>query len=173
MPSYLDPSFTSKVKVKYQYSYHYNNSRVARQCSVRSLTILLQSLQSLWPRSSLAKYGILATPSVNCIERFQIDVFGSDSDSANILLHSWDGTNSEIPNSKFQMPHKFRGRNISYDRLYLIPMAQWLLDRGITSVGTYNQIKKESQLILKESKTEKQPSKQTGRPYGRLWWATS
>ena len=27
-------------------------------------------------------------------------------------------------------------KNISYDRLYLISMAQWLLDRGITSVGT-------------------------------------
>ena len=28
-------------------------------------------------------------------------------------------------------------RNISYDRLYTsVPMAQWLLDRGITSIGT-------------------------------------
>ena len=47
-------------------------------------------------------------------------------------------------------------RNTLYDRLYLIPMAQWLLDRGITSVELSNQIEKESQLKLKKSKTEKQ-----------------
>ena len=41
------------------------------------------------------------------------------------------------------------GRNTLYDRLYLIPMAQWLLDRGIASVELCNQIEKESQLKLK------------------------
>ena len=49
------------------------------------------------------------------------------------------------------------GRNILYNRLFtLIPMAQWLLDRGITSVGTLQSNQKEFQLKLKKSKTEKQ-----------------
>ena len=49
------------------------------------------------------------------------------------------------------------GRNILYNRLFtLIPMAKWLLDRGITSVGTLQSNQKEFQLKLKKSKTEKQ-----------------
>ena len=48
-------------------------------------------------------------------------------------------------------------RNILYDRLYTsIPMAQWLLERRITSVEIYKQIEKKFQLKLKKSKTEKQ-----------------
>ena len=45
------------------------------------------------------------------------------------------------------------GRNISYDRLYTsIPMAQWLLDRGITSVGTLQSNRKGIPAEIKEIK---------------------
>ena len=45
------------------------------------------------------------------------------------------------------------GRNISYDRLYTsIPMAQWLLDRGITSVGTLQSNRKGIPAEIKEFK---------------------
>ena len=43
------------------------------------------------------------------------------------------------------------GRSIFYDRLYtLIPMAQWLLDRGITSVGTLQSNRKGIPAEIKE-----------------------
>ena len=45
------------------------------------------------------------------------------------------------------------GRYISYDRLYtLIPMAQWLLDRGINSVGTLQSNQKGIPTEIKEIK---------------------
>ena len=45
------------------------------------------------------------------------------------------------------------GRNISYDRLYTsIPMALWLLDRGITSVGTLQSNRKGIPAEIKEIK---------------------
>ena len=49
------------------------------------------------------------------------------------------------------------GRNISYDRLYIsIPKAQWLLDRGITSVGTLQSNRKGILAELKKIEEEKQ-----------------
>ena len=48
-------------------------------------------------------------------------------------------------------------RNISYGILYTsIPMAQWLLDRGITSVGTLPSNRKGIPAEIKEIKDEKQ-----------------
>ena len=45
------------------------------------------------------------------------------------------------------------GRNILYDRLYTsIPMVQWLLDRGITSVGTLQSNRKVIPAEIKEIK---------------------
>ena len=45
------------------------------------------------------------------------------------------------------------GRNISYDRLYTsIPIAQWLLDRPITSVGTLQSNRKGIPAEIKEIK---------------------
>ena len=45
------------------------------------------------------------------------------------------------------------GRNISHDRLYTsIPMGQWLLDRGITSVGTLQSNRKGIPPEIKETK---------------------
>ena len=41
---------------------------------------------------------------------FNCCVFCSAKSRAEILLHSWDVTNSKIPNSKFGMPHKFSGK---------------------------------------------------------------
>lgn len=39
--------------------------------------------------------------------------------------------------SRLQKATDLRGRNISYDRLYTsIPLAKWLLEQGITSIGT-------------------------------------
>ena len=39
--------------------------------------------------------------------------------------------------TRLQASLDLRGRNISYDRLYTsITLAQWLLERGITSIGT-------------------------------------
>ena len=44
-------------------------------------------------------------------------------------------------------------RNISYDRLYTsIPMAQWLLDRGKTSVGTLQSNRKGISAEIREIK---------------------
>ena len=44
-------------------------------------------------------------------------------------------------------------RNILYDRLYTsIPMAQWLLDRGITSVGTLQSNRKAIPAEIREIK---------------------
>ena len=38
---------------------------------------------------------------------------------------------------RLQQATNLRGRNISYDRLYTsIPLAKWLLQQGITSIGT-------------------------------------
>ncbi|CAH1252394.1 PGBD4 [Branchiostoma lanceolatum] len=50
-----------------------------------------------------------------------------------------------------------RGRNISFDRLYTsIPLCQWLLDRGITSVGTLNSIRRgiPSEMKITEGREE-------------------
>ena len=48
------------------------------------------------------------------------------------------------------------GKNISYDRLYTsIPMVQWLLDRRITSVGTFQSNRKGIPAEVKEIKDRK------------------
>ena len=39
--------------------------------------------------------------------------------------------------TRLQQATNLRGRNISYDRLYTsIPLVKWLLQQGITSIGT-------------------------------------
>ena len=51
------------------------------------------------------------------------------------------------------MPHKFSGKKILYDRLYTsIPMAQWLLDREKTSVGTLQSNRKAIPAEIREIK---------------------
>ena len=44
--------------------------------------------------------------------------------------------------NEFEKDTSFKGRNISTDRLYTsVPLAKWLLDRDITTVGTLNTVR--------------------------------
>ena len=61
------------------------------------------------------------------------------SQTVNYLIENFEGHTN------------FVGINISYDRLYTsISMAQWLLDRGITSVGTLQSNRKGISAEIKE-----------------------
>lgn len=65
--------------------------------------------------------------------------------------------------SRLKRTNNLQGRNISYDRLYTsIPLAKWLLEQGVTSVGT---LKSNRRGIPEEVK---QINKDQG-PYSVVW----
>ena len=106
--------------------------------------------------SEPAKYGMLYK-SINACSypfTFSTAVYPTES-KAELTSYYTPGTSQTIKYliQNLECHTNLVRRNISYDRLYTsIPMAQWLLDRRITSVGTLQSNRKGIPAEIKEIK---------------------